>query len=164
MQQQQQQKKKKTRTKINVLTWTSTADGVLVRTDETFCSDWPDAGRSCPFFFFFFLKEWLASIFFPVEAENTNLRSVNSGTVALLWPPAEPPARLEAAQHDVGLVVLLGVSDRGDSCCGFNKKEQFDIFRGEKMLIFFLNTTVVSPNFRQESELTVFPKIDELSL
>lgn len=25
-------------------------DGVLVRTHETFCSDWPAAGRSCPFF------------------------------------------------------------------------------------------------------------------
>lgn len=57
-------KKKKTRTKINVVTWTSTADGVLVRIDETFCSDWPDAGRSCPFFFFF-LKERLASTFSP---------------------------------------------------------------------------------------------------
>lgn len=29
--------------------WASTADGVLVRTDGTFCSDWPDAGRSCSF-------------------------------------------------------------------------------------------------------------------
>lgn len=112
-------KKKKTRRKINVVTWTSTADGVLVRTDETFCSDWPDAGRSCPFFLFFFFQRAACIYFFPVEAENTNARSVNSGTVALLWPPAEP-GRLEAAQHDVGLAVRLDVSDRSDSCCGFN--------------------------------------------
>lgn len=39
-----------------IKTWTSTADGVLMRTDETFCSDWPAAGRGCPF------SERLASI------------------------------------------------------------------------------------------------------
>lgn len=93
------------------MTWTSTADGVLVRTDETFCSNWPDAGRSCP------LSGRLASIpphphlHHTLEEENTNFRSVNSGTVVLLGPPAKPPALLEAAQRDIGVTVPLTVTD-----------------------------------------------------
>lgn len=47
---------------------------------------------------------------FPLlEVENTNFRSVNSGTVVLLWPPAEPPALLEATQRDISTAAPLAV-------------------------------------------------------
>lgn len=104
------------------MTWTSTADGVLVWTDETFCSDWPDAGRSCPCF-------RAACIYSsPLEVKNTNLRSANSGTVVLLWPPAEPPALLEAAKRDICVTDLFAVNDWAIAAAALLLKEKLNFW------------------------------------
>lgn len=101
---------------------------VPVWTDETFCSDWPDAGRSCPFF-------RAACIFSCPHSrwENSNLRSANSGTVVLLWPPAEPPALLEAAKRDTCVTDLFAVNDWAMTAAGLLLKEIAQLL---KMLLF----------------------------
>lgn len=65
--------------------------------------------------------------------ENTNLRSANSGTVVLLWPPAEPPALLEAAKRDICVTDLFAVNDWAITAAGLLLKEIAQLL---KMLLF----------------------------
>lgn len=112
------------------LTWTSTADGVLVRTDETFCSDW--SWKKLPF-----SPQWHASINLPHGGKHHNFRSVDSGTCVLLWPPAEP--LLEAAQHDI----CVSVSDWAATAAADLFKEKFNIL-GNTPICFCFDTTHMS--------------------
>lgn len=119
----QKERKIKTRFDVDEHSWR-----VPVWTDETFCSDWPDAGRSCPFF------QSGLHLFFPLlRWENTNLGSANSGTVVLLWPPAEPPALLEAAKRDICVTDLFAVNDWAITAAGLLLKGIAQLL---KMLLF----------------------------
>lgn len=95
-------------------TWTSTADGVLVRTDETFCSDSPDAGRSCPF------SGRLASIFFFLPS-RWKTQTSDQFTVAL--SSYSDHQLFEATRRDIIAAALLAVGDWSTAAaCLFKKK------------------------------------------